>query len=246
MQFQFRQQSYLFRFKIGFFILCLFFVFLFSMLGVWQLHRYHYKKMLVSTFQDRLTAAPKPFLQVTGSGDLQFQRITVEGHYLNALTMLVQNKFNQGRSGFEVLTPLQIRGQEKLLLIDRGWIQKPANQNLPSIDHVNDKQQIIGYIKLLDERQFTLGKNILNPAGPQIVMQKIDLDELSQITHQSFYPFILRLDASEPNGFVRDWVISIVPPERHMGYAIQWFVLVIVVLIGYLAFCSEKKNANKK
>jgi len=119
MQFQFRQQSYLFRFKIGFFILCLFFVFLFSMLGVWQLHRYHYKKMLVSTFQDRLAAAPKPFLQVTGLDDLQFQRVTVEGHYLNGLTMLVQNKFYQGRPGFEVLTPLQIMGQKKILLVGK-------------------------------------------------------------------------------------------------------------------------------
>jgi len=149
-------------------------------LGVWQVHRYHFKKNLLSTYQQRLIAAPKPFLQVADSADgLQFQPVWATGRYLNALTMLVQNQFYQDRVGFHVLTPLQIPGEKKLLLVDRGWIQQGDNQKLPGIDAVIGDVKITGDIKLLNEYQFTLGKNILEPDVLPLVMQKLILLKLA-------------------------------------------------------------------
>ncbi len=219
LQFRFRQQPYLFQFKIGFTLLWLFFFILFCLLGIWQLHRYTYKKNLLSSVQ----------------------HINVVGHYLNKSTMLLQNQFHQGQLGFDVLTPLQIAGEKKILLVDRGWIQKPASQ-IPHIDKVSGEQHITGYIKLLGEYQFILGENILNPNAPTIVMQKIDIDELSRITHLLFYPYILRLDPSQAHGFVREWVISTMPPGQHMAYAVQWFLMAIAVLIAYFCFCVRRES----
>lgn len=214
------QRSYIFKFKLAFSLLCLFLFVLCCTLGVWQIKRYHFKVALLA----------------------HFQPTKVIGHYVQSETMLVQNRYHDGQIGFEVLTPFQIKGEKKLLLVNRGWVAKLDKQTLSARE-----QQITGYIKLLDEYQFILGKNILNPTALPIVMQKIDLDELTRMTHRDYYPYILRLDAKEPNGFVREWIVSAMPPERHMAYAVQWFALALVLLIAYFCFCCERvHNAEKK
>ena len=45
-------------------------------------------------------------------------------------------------------------------------------------------------------------------------------------------------DSAEPDGFVRDWKPSGLTPERHLGYAFQWFALAltlaVLVLVSFL------------
>ncbi len=210
--------------RVAFSILCLFLFCLCIALGIWQLHRYAYKKALLTTHQS----------------------ITVRGHYLNALTVLVQNRFYHDELGFEVLTPLQLSHDKKLLLIDRGWIKKPNNGSLPDIHNVTTEQEIKGHVKLLNEYQFILGENILEPEKKPLVVQRVDVNELSQVTHQLFYPFSVQLNADQQNGYVRDWTIVTVPPSRHMMYAIQWFAFAVILLIGYFCYVKSGKNENKR
>lgn len=232
--FHYRKQIYQVQFRPGFLVFCLFFFSLFCALGVWQLHRYDYKKTLLQTYQQRLADTPRPL----SANPPPFQRIITSGEYVNAFTVLVQNRFYRDQIGYDVLTPLRIPGDKNLLLVERGWIPEAGRDTIKSV--TGTKHIIQGYIKYLDEYQFILGKNILAPKVSPIVIQKIDTKELSQLSHQTFYPFILRLNASEPHGFVRDWTISTVMPERHMGYAVQWFAMAIVLLIAYFCFCCER------
>ena len=242
LRFRFFKQIYLFKFRVGFSLLCLFFLVLFCVLGVWQLHRYHYKQELLAAFEQREAAPPTSLSQLVNY--VQFQSAKVDGTYLNQFTMLVQGRFYKSQLGYEVLTPLQIPGEKKLLLVDRGWIAQPADQSLPHIAEVNDAQHIVGYIKLLNEYQFILGKNILQPTQTPLVMQKINIDEISQYTHQEFFPFVMRLSASQPYGYIRDWTITSVDPQRHVGYAIQWFLMAMVLFIAYFCFCCEREKKN--
>lgn len=239
-----RQRNYLFDFKVGFFIFCFALVTLFTLLGVWQLQRFEFKKELLSSFQQNLHATALPFSALQSTNSKEFQQVTVVGHYLNSLNMLVQNQFNQSQLGYEVLTPLQLTGDKKILLVDRGWVAK--SEKLPKIDAVVAEQHIAGYLKNPNANQFILGKNILQASGSPLIMQKIDLVELRQITHLTFYPFILRLNPQEANGFVRNWPIVTVMPERHMGYAIQWFLMAIAVAIAFLFFCCERINKKEE
>ncbi len=239
-QFNFRHQAFAFKFKMGFFILCLFFFILFCMLGVWQLHRYAYKKTLLVHYQQAIQAKYQPFTQlIISKKDLAFQKTQVQGEYLNQLTMFLQNRFYHDQLGYDVLTPFRIKNDSTLLLIDRGWVAGSANK-IPADIPPALQNSALGYIKLLNEYQFMLGENILNFDKKSIVMQKIDTVQLGKILHQSFYPFVLRLSADESAGFIRDWPIVMFMPERHMGYAIQWFVMAIVLLIAYCGFCLER------
>jgi len=217
---------------------CLLLTMFFCFLSSWQFHRYHFKQNLIATYQQRLTAAPIPFIQLPNS-NLEFRRVEVTGLYLHNLTLFIQNQFYRGQVGYEVITPLKILGDKKLLLIDRGWVK-----NIP-FDTLTMMQHIMGYVKLINESQFILGKNITNTSHFPLMMQKIDINELQQLTKQSFYPFIIRLDPKAANGFIRDWTINTVAPQQHLSYAIQWLVMAVILLVASLYFCCRRKNDEK-
>ena len=240
-QFEFRQRQYLVKFRLSFFMLCLLFFALLCQLGVWQLHRYAFKKEMLAMYQERASAPPKALATLAGHADLQFQRVSAQGNYLPQQSMLVQNRMHDGQMGFEVITPFKVAGENKLLLVNRGWVKTPpvlAQENLSA------PTAVVGVIKLLNEYQFILGKNILQSDAKPLVMQKIDTRDISQLLRQAVFPFVLRLDAAAPLGFARDWQALNVNPERHMGYAVQWFLMAAVLLIAYLSFCIEKVEEN--
>lgn len=240
MVFQFGSTKYSFKIHKGFLLLCSFFIIVFLLMSAWQWHRYDYKKTLMNNYETRLKMLPKPFELVRSDEDLQFQPIAVDGEFENDMLMLVQNRFHANKLGFEILTPLRVNGSSQLLLVDRGWVQKPP-EGLPKIPEVTATQHLTGYIKIINEYQFILGQNIIDSNKKPLIMQKIDLEEISHTTQKSFYPYVLRLDPDQENGFVRDWVISSMLPERHMMYAIQWLAFSLVVMVGLFYFSLERR-----
>ncbi|MDX1901016.1 MAG: SURF1 family protein [Gammaproteobacteria bacterium] len=222
--------------KIKLFMFWLCFVALFVALGYWQLCRYQFKKDLLNDSKERLISAPVALKSVT-KNPLEFQHVIVAGRYLNDEIILVQDQFFHHRLGFEVLTVFQIPNESEYLLVDRGWVPVLENGQLPVISPVKNEQRLIGHLRTFHEYQFILGKNILNPTVKPLVIQKVDVPELSHVLNKPLYPFILRLDANMPNGFAREWVITTVLPERHLGYAVQWFLMAIVLLIASIYFC---------
>lgn len=45
------------------------------------------------------------------------------------------------------------------------------------------------------------------------------------------HPQLLLLDAHSPDGFLREWRPPGFGPERHVGYAVQWFALAATTVI---------------
>lgn len=243
-QLQFKTSKYTFTFRLSFLLLCIFFFVLMCCLGVWQLHRYHYKNQLQQSYQMRQASKPINFsnLLITKQTPYEFQNVEMIGEFLNDETLFLQNQFHGNEVGFDVLTPLKISGQTKLLLIDRGWIPNNGHPNMPpELKSVIGQQKIFGQIKFANEFQFILGKNILRDTKPFLI-QKINLAEIAKITGKEFYPFYIRLNKSSNNGYVRDWIVTTVPPERHLGYAIQWFIMAGVLVIAYLATVVSKEK----
>ena len=94
----------------------------------------------------------------------------------------------------------------------------------------------------MPEYAFILGPNILQPNLKPLVIQRINLKELSAFEHWQLYPFIVRLDQADPHGFLRNWQLFNILPERHMAYAVQWFVMALVLAIAYLMFSRKKDD----
>ncbi len=70
-----------------------------------------------------------------------------------------------------------------------------------------------------------------------------DMKQLSQALGRALEPRILLLDATEPDGYVRDWHPPGISPARHWSYAIQWwcFAVLAVILWGVLSFRKPRE-----
>ena len=72
------------------------------------------------------------------------------------------------------------------------------------------------------------------------LLTRVDLAALAKGLHIELAPRVLRLDPALPLGYARD--LNVLPntlsPERHRGYALQWFGLasatfLIVLFLGF-------------
>jgi cytochrome oxidase assembly protein ShyY1 len=66
---------------------------------------------------------------------------------------------------------------------------------------------------------------------------------LSQALKVDLAPRVLRLDPKLPIGYPRDLnlLVNTLPPERHRGYAIQWFGLAFATLVTALLLSFRRR-----
>jgi surfeit locus 1 family protein len=59
-------------------------------------------------------------------------------------------------------------------------------------------------------------------------------------------PRIVLLDAAAPDGFERIWRPALgFGPERHLGYAIQWFAFALVAAVVFVSLNLRRVNAGE-
>ena len=55
------------------------------------------------------------------------------------------------------------------------------------------------------------------------------------------HDWVLLLDADSGPGFVREWQPPGLPPERHIGYAVQWWAFALL-LVGLFVGLNVKRK----
>ncbi|MEW8584410.1 MAG: SURF1 family protein, partial [Candidatus Thiodiazotropha sp.] len=96
---------------------------LFCGLGLWQLDRAEQKRSQGSALEMR---RKQPQLSLNGplpdAEQLLFRKVKAEGRYLNQSSVLIENRKHQGKTGYHLVTPLQLLENAGVVLINRGWI----------------------------------------------------------------------------------------------------------------------------
>jgi surfeit locus 1 family protein len=126
--------------------------------------------------------------------------------------------------------------------VDRGWVKSPVG-HWPSLPPILGQAHLQGKLKVYNEYQFILGDNVLHKTQPYL-LQKIDFQEIEAISQHAFYPFVLRLGEGELGALERHWQLLAVTPERHLAYAVQWFLMALVLSVSFIIFCREKSHES--
>ncbi|HJS34801.1 MAG TPA: SURF1 family cytochrome oxidase biogenesis protein, partial [Pseudoxanthomonas sp.] len=74
-------------------------------------------------------------------------------------------------------------------------------------------------------------------------------EELAQaLKLPALAPRLLKLDPDLPLGYARDLDVlpNTLPPERHIGYAVQWFGLAGAVLVTALLLTWRSRRGARK
>ena len=211
-------------------------------LGFWQLDRAEQKRRLLADYASRAGTEP---VRLSGGvvldASLRYQPAEASGRYDGAHQFLLDNKVYRGRAGYQVLTPLRLAGCDCAVLVNRGWVaQGRTRQDLPAIEVAAGERRVRGILYFPPDEVFVLGEGEDRAPGWPKVLQRIRLDLQAGQLGYALLPAILLLDPDAPDGYVRDWRPVVFGPERHVGYAVQWFSLAAaLVILVTLAACRR-------
>lgn len=205
-------------------------------LGFWQLDRADEKTALQSLFSQRQAAGPVTFGALSTIADLRYQPVTLRGSYLNEKSFFLDNRMNKGSFGYEIITPFQPVGAKSLVLVNRGWVKGDVSRrSLPDIDSIIGEVDLSGEVYVPQGVPMRLGVD--DNVGGTGVVQSIDIDELSPFFPNQLFPYVVRLSLGNPGSYQPNWVVVNLQPEKHIGYAVQWFAMSITLLI--IAFLAN-------
>ena len=206
-------------------------------LGVWQIDRGYKKKELENTFLERQSQPVKEIkYNMFEISDL-YRNVVLEGKYLDQI-FLLDNKIHNGKPGLKVFSPFESIN-ESLVLVSRGWIEFEDRSNLPMIKTERNALKIQGILRS-ESKDFILENDYMKKNTNPILVQTINLDELSNYLGKPLSPYILELSELSKSAFVKTWQPINLSSFRHFGYAVQWFGLGLVLIIGYLFFLRKE------
>ncbi|HUO95723.1 MAG TPA: SURF1 family protein [Steroidobacteraceae bacterium] len=212
-------------------------------LGAWQLGRAAAARAQLEAYA-RGDTAPVALPPAAAAGALpRYARVRLAGRYLPAQQFLLDNMTHGGTAGYRVLTPFVTDGGETVL-VDRGWLPLGASRaTLPAIAVGAERRELSGRVDALPRPGLALGAAPGSGPWPRVVGFP-GLAELGAALGRTPYPWIVLLDAGAPDGYLRDWRPVALPPERHLGYAVEWFALALTLLVGYVFASLRRAEAS--
>jgi surfeit locus 1 family protein len=237
-----------FRFRPIPFIATVLLVALGILLGNWQTRRAVEKTAL----QNRLDArrAAPPLVLGADSVDpaaVEFRRVIVTGEFVPNWPVFLDNRPNDGRSGFVVLMPFKIArsdgsGSNKYLLVERGWLPRGAEYGkVPAFTTPAGRRRIEGIAVLRAARVMQLGTPA--PLQPGAIVQNAEPAALARVSGFDFQPIVLEQTSPDADAaaaatrgtpLVRNWPAPGVDIARHRGYAVQWYGLATMAFLFYV------------
>lgn len=207
-------------------------------LGLWQLQRADEKRQIAAEFE---AGAAEVTIQDPGAlralGELpRFQGVRISGRYVPRKQFLLDNMTDGGAAGYRVLTPLKAQGSDVWVIVDRGWIARGFAGELPDVAVDDGPRTIEGRTNRLPRPGLELaGTPAVEGAWPRVV-QFPRLADLETILGRPLAGAVVLLDPTAEDGFLRRWQPVDFGPERHVGYAVQWFALAATLLIIFVYF----------
>ena len=235
------------EFRFGF-ISVLFYLILVAILislGFWQLDRADEKEQLLlkkhsSKAKERIKLSSLLDISVD---DLRYRKTEINGQYDQQHQFLIDNQIYNGKAGYFVMTPYKIDGMNKAVLVNRGWIPLTKDRKiLPDVTIFNVTKNVKGRINDFPVVGIQLaGAEIPTKGWPSIV-QVVDSEVLSRKLGYSLLPFQIELGVQMEDGYGRDWKKkSVMLPEKHIAYAVQWFGLAFTLTVLFIGF-NKKIN----
>ncbi len=220
---------------------------LFIGLGNWQLGRATEKRNLMTERDARSQAAPMELmLPLDEPEKWRYYKVKVSGTYDIEHQLLLDNQVYQGQAGYRVLTPLKNSSQGLAVLVDRGWVPLGASRmQRPDISLAQSRVRLSGTLYAPYGESYSLGSIDEGEYGWPRLIQFIDFELLSQRLGYPLAGVIVRLDADQANGFVRDWPLTEFTADRHIAYAAQWFAMALAVLILYILVNTKRVQKNE-
>jgi len=218
----------------------------FASLGAWQLDRARQKETMLAD-ADRVLAQ-RSAVALTGAADparaSAYEWAQGEGRFLPLPAVLLDNQNHQGKPGIRVYRVFQPAGKATPLLVELGWLPLPGDRQLPHVDSFQNLSQVAGLLAPPPSAGITRAIALPQANGDVLATQLDHRVIANALGVPALAPRVLRLDPALKTGYARDLDIlpNTLPPERHLGYAVQWFGLAAAVFITALVLTLRSRR----
>jgi cytochrome oxidase assembly protein ShyY1 len=202
-------------------------------LGFWQLARGEEKRALLASQEARRQTAPLTLDALQTTSDPAFRRIHLYGTFDAAHSLLLDNRVRRGQVGVEVLQPFLDQTSGRWVLVNRGWLPWPDRRVAPRFATPSIPLRLIAWVYVSPGEPFVLAgehdrdwPRLISRVEPATVWQQLGRDGV---------PLELRLEPG-PAALAVDWPLVGMGPEKHLGYAVQWFALAAALLALFIYF----------
>lgn len=195
----------------------------------WQYHRGVDRHARNTVIEERIAKDPLALSKVEDNlEDYEWQTISATGRFDPNTQILLRNRYNEGKYGYEVLTLFTSDDSENFW-VDRGWVEAGATATTPPVvtPVPESRVSITGRLRL--DSSLPRGSFFALPGKGQGLVS--ELNAQSQLNTEKFY--IDLLSGSEPE---LTPAVSAQLPELsdgpHMAYALQWIFFGGLVIYG--------------
>ena len=210
-------------------------------LGQWQLGRAAQKKALQASLDQKSQVPPfgnaglaaLAVLNPPALVALSDRRVDITGHWQAAQTVYLDNRPMNGRPGFWVMTPLQLSGTDKVVLVQRGWIPRDFvdRSRLAPVETSSQEVRLQGRMAPAPAKLYAF-----KGADAGLIRQNLDIGALAAETGLPLLPVLVLQTGPASEGLQREWAAPNAGIDKHLGYAFQWFGLSALVLGLYVWF----------
>lgn len=211
-------------------------------LGFWQLSRGEEKRVMLSDYEERRAAEPVSAAQMLYTPEPAWRRLYMKGRFDPEHSLLLDNAIRDGKAGVELLQPFLDRASGLWLLVNRGWLPWPDRRVPPVYDTPTHQLELEAWVYDVPGKAFQLRADAPTSIWPRLVTT-VEPEALWIELGREGYPHALRLEPG-PAAHRVDWSVVAMGPEKHTGYAVQWFALsaALLVLYGYLGWHQNRQR----
>jgi cytochrome oxidase assembly protein ShyY1 len=214
-------------------------------LGFWQISRAQEKQQILNKLANSNVSVLTSLELVDQEQIDNFARLELNTTLFAPINLLVENKIQNGKLGYHVVNLLKDESSNKIFLVNRGWVEGKANrQELPYVRLPPNIWQVSGRLYQINPDVLSSNAEIENH-GKILRLPILDsytLELLAAHFELTIEPYILRLDSDVSDVYEVDWEWVSMKPEKHLGYAFQWFALSLAFLLASLYVLIKKRD----
>ena len=210
-------------------------------LGTWQVERLIWKERLIAARQAAVDAPPVGLpSSLTAARALEYHLVSATGHFLNDRELYLGATSEDGRPGYQVITPL-VLADGRVLLVERGFV--PQQRKDPQSRAAGELEGAVTVTGLL--RVAPPGKPhwfVPDNSAERNYWFYVDIPAMAAASRvENVLPFYVDADATpNPGGLPEGGQTRLDLPNNHLQYAITWYALAAGLIVVYAVFIRRR------
>jgi surfeit locus 1 family protein len=210
-------------------------------LATWQQGRAAEKRVLQSTFDERVTLPPLSLASARADDAARYRRALAIGEFDTGGQLFIDNKSEGARVGYHVITPLKLSNTNRYVLVNRGFVARGASYpSPPQVSVPQGAVEIKGMLVTLNTKFLELG----HAAPANNVWQNLTIERYRAATQRDVESLVLLAENTDPP-LIAQSERPDAKVEKHVEYMLTWYSLAATVVILWLVLNLKLKRRKE-